>query len=310
MVCRNDLLRVFLGWGKTFMEKEIRSKQITTIQRYLDMDRYEDARIVILSLLEADPTDSYALYYMAAVMLMNDKSTEARSYIQDAMKYGHNKESAFHFLGLTYEKEKNYMEAEQAYLKALEINPSSVMAHAAYGKLMLITGFEEKAMNLLEEAMRLDPENESVNQFLLEFYFAKSDQNNQIRQIQRMMDISSDEVQKLVNLGYYHVLREDAIQAREYYRQAYLLDPTNTELLHILETLDKETHFLFLPNRLVNKIGGPVFVWICYIVILFTLRFLKLDRILVPISIIYLTYVIYTWVIPLIYKWFVKGRMR
>ena len=291
------------------MEQEVRRKHITTIQHYFDIERYEEAVITITSLLEAEPTDPDALYYMAVVLKSKNENTEARFLCQNAMEYGYDKEICLHFIGTTYQNEKNYKEAEQAYLQALEINPSSAETHASYGYLMLLAGFDEKAIMLLEEAMRLDPDSERINQYVLNYFFAKFDQSKQIFQIQHIMDTSGSEEQKLINLGLYHWLREDFKEAREFFKQAFLLDPTNNHLLEFLESLDETTHPLFLPHRFMQKIGGSAVVWIGFMAITFLLSILSLNLLLVVFATTYIIFAIYTWLAPLIYKWFVKGRL-
>lgn len=292
------------------LEQEVKDKHLATIQRYFDMGRYEEAAKFVTALLDADPTDPQALYFMAVVLLSREDYPEARRLCKDALHHGFDKETCLHFIGTTYQYEMKYQEAEQAYLEALEINPNSADLHASYGHLMLLTGFEDKALKLLEEAMKIDPDSDRVNQFVLNFYFAKSDRANQLTHIEHIMETSSSEEQKLVNLAIYHLLLHEEKQAREFFRQAFLLDPTNDYLLHMLEELDESTHPIFWAHRFMNKIGGPAVVWIGFMVIAFLLSMLNQDIILVVFATIYIIFAIYTWIAHLLYKWFVKGRMR
>lgn len=292
------------------MEHDEKMRQLNTIQHYFDMERYEEAVSYISSVLKADPTNAQALYCMAVVMLSRKKYSEARALCEDAIKYGIDEETGLYFLGITYQNEKKYKEAEIAYLRALHINPNSPKIHAAYGELMLLAGFDEKAIALLEEAYRLDPDNEEVNQILLDFFFAKSNKAKQFIQIQRIMETSSSEKQQLINLGLYHLLQDKPKEARKYYVQAFLMDPTNTSLLTTLETLDQATHALFLPHRIIDKIGGPAVLWIGYIVLLIALVNLGFETLTAISMILYLILVIYTWMASSIYKWFVKGKWK
>lgn len=188
------------------------------------------------------------------------------------------------------------------------MNPESGEIHSSYGYMMLKAGFEEKALALLEAALRMDPSSERVNQYVLQYYFAKSAKQEQIHYIQKVMESGSTEMQKLLNLAMFHELKEEDKAAREYYRQAFLLDPTNEYLLYILDKYDKKTHPLFFPERIMKKLGGPAVIWVGFIVITLVLNFLKLYIPLVIFAGIYLVFCVYTWLAPLFYNLLVKGR--
>ncbi|WP_335871120.1 tetratricopeptide repeat protein [Bacillus sp. 2205SS5-2] len=291
------------------MDEMIRNNQVPVIEQYFAMKSYEEAVPYIQLLLGENPNDAAALYFMAVVELSRENFHEVRVLCERAMLNGYDEERCFYVIATTYREEKNYREAENAYLKALEISPHSAEVHASYGYLMFITGYEEKAIRLLEEAMRIDPSSDQVNQYVLLFYFAKSDEENQLARIKQIMETSSSEVQKLVNLAIYHDLRQQPKQAREFARQAFLLDPTSDHLLGVLETLDEQIHPLFLPIRWMQKVGGPAVVWIGFMVMSFILSWLNQDTILLVFVVSYILFCIYTWIAQLLYQRFVKERL-
>lgn len=284
------------------------NKEIAAINHYFSIERYSDAKKHIENLFTLNPNDPTAYYYMAVVYYSQGNMSEAREYCEQALMNGYDEETSFHFIGTTYDNEKKYSEAEEAYLKALEVNPESGEVHASYGYMMLKTGFDQKAMALLETALKLDPTSDRVNQYILQYYFAKSNKQEQLNYIEKVMENGSSEMQKLLNLAIFHELKEEDLQAREYYLQAFLLDPTNEYLLYILDQYDKNTHPLFFPERFMKKLGGPAVVWLIFIILVLTLSFLKLYIPLVIFAGIYITFCVYTWVAPLFYKLFVKGR--
>lgn len=289
-------------------ELDLRNKEIAAINHYFSIERYGEARKHIENLFSLNPNDPHAYYYMAIVYYSEGDMSEAREYCEKALINGYDEETSFHFIGTTYDYEKKYSEAEEFYLKALEVNPESGEVHASYGYMMLKAGHEQKAMALLEAALNLEPDSDRVNQYVLQYYFAKSNKQEQLNYIEKVMETGSSEMQKLLNLALFHELKDEDKEAREYYRQAFLLDPTNEYLLYILDKYDKKTHSLFFPERVMKKLGGPAVIWLGFIILVFVLKYLKLYIPLVIFAGIYVAFCVYTWFAPVLYKLFVKGR--
>ncbi|MFC4409552.1 tetratricopeptide repeat protein [Chungangia koreensis] len=282
--------------------------EISLADHYLEMKRLPEAEIHIINALQLDPSHPEALYTMACILHAKDDYMEARKLCEQALKNGYDQGACYYLIGSTYEEEKNYTEAESAYLKFLKNEPDSGFAHAVYGSIMLTVGQKEKAFALLEEAMRLDPENERVTQEMLHYAFATSDKKNQQVLLQNLMENGSSEIRKLVNLAVYHQLKDENKIAKEYFVQAYLMDPSNEKLLQILEDHDRSTHPIFFYEGPMMKIGGPIVIWLSFIVLLFLFKTLNLVVPLAIVVCVYLAFVVYTWLSAVLYKVFVKGK--
>lgn len=278
------------------------------IQHYFNIGRYEAAAPIIENLLRRDPENSTALFQMAVVEMSREDLPKARELCREALRFGYNEIIGYGFIGSTYQHEGKYKEAEEAFLSALEKDPLNGELIASYGYLMHQAGHDKKALALLDQARELEPYSYRVNQIILLFYFAKADTKKQQEYIQKVMETSADEVQNLINIAMFHELKGEVKDARECYRQAFLLNPEDQNILDLLRHYDSLTHPLFAPHRLVEKIGGPAVVWIGFIVIVLLLKSLDLYIPLIIFGGIYILYAIYSWTAPLLYKWFVKGR--
>jgi tetratricopeptide (TPR) repeat protein len=287
----------------------IKDKETRVIQHFFEMGRYEEAVPSIEKLFELDPFDADAFYYMACVYFSRSDYPTSRKMCEQALYYGYDAAQCYYFIGIIFEEEKNYKEAEKAYLSALELEPENGDVYASYGFLMLKAGFEEKSLSLLEEAKRLAPESERVNQVILDYYFAKSDQQQQMIYIHNLMDSAGSETQKLVNLALFHALKNEDMKAREYFRQAFLLEPTNTNLLEALKEYDGLTHPVFFPQRLIKKAGGPAVFYVGFMVIITLLLFLKQYIVVFPLAALYILVCIYTWITPFLHKRFLNGKI-
>ena len=65
---------------------------------------------------------------------------------------------------------KQYAEAQRAYARAFELDPSSTTAEADLGQAFALAGDSEAAIHYLEDALRKDPVNLSVASLLMDIY--------------------------------------------------------------------------------------------------------------------------------------------
>jgi tetratricopeptide (TPR) repeat protein len=271
-------------------------------EHYFKLERYEQAKEKFLQVLEGSPEDGRTLYRIAFCCFHLHQFEEAHDFCTQALMGGYVQEFTYALLGAIQVSQQEYVEAEDSLLKALSLNPQSAAVIAQYAYLMLRTGHEEKANRLIQEALRIDPQNEVVLHYSFYFQLASGEKEEQQHTIQNYMDSSANEIDKLVKIGISAIHRKNYKEARECFRQAYLLDPTNTSILQQLQTLDRVTHPIFMPNRMIQKIGGPLVVWIAFIVIMFVLSSLHLDVVQTVVGGLYLLFCIYSWCASSIYK--------
>ncbi|MDF2531652.1 MAG: Tetratricopeptide repeat [Clostridia bacterium] len=265
---------------------------------YFDIQRYEQALDALYIVLSEAPNDGFALYLAAYCHYYLDNYKEAADYCVESMQQGFGMLECNYLLGRIYMDNDELVKAEQSYIEVLRNNPQHGPALAAYGMLMLKTGHEKKAKELMEEAMRVDPEDTVVLHYKFMYYLFKNKKSEQIIVLQRFINSTGNEVAKLINMGIYNMHNKNYKAARENYRQAFLLNPTDKNLLEILKELDRECNILYLPQRFINKVG-PAVLWISFIALYFVLGLLKLYNIRMVVVMAYLILVLYSWVLVL-----------
>jgi len=285
---------------------QIYDKAMMEVNHYLDMGRAEQALEKGMKLLSHYPENGFLLYKIARCHYLLDQYEQAIHFTREALRVGFAEEYCYFLLGVTYLESGKYVESEEAFLHALRHNPGDADSLAAYGYLMLLTGHEDKADRLLEEALRIDPENSNVLHYQLMFSVAKEKFDEQDQFLEQYVQVADSEKNKLIHMGMTELSRKNFKQAREYYRQAFLMDPTDARILEILKDLDEATHFLFFPQRLIMKLGGPIPVWLGFIVLMFVLNWLDWGVAASIIAPVYLVLVILSWTTPLIYKIWMK----
>lgn len=278
------------------------------IMHYLDIGRTEQALDKLHHLLSDHPRDSYLFFLSARCHYLLDQYDQAIRFCREALELHYFHEECYFLMGIALMENEQLVEAEEALLQTLSLQPEHAEALAAYGYLMLKTGHEEKACRLLQEALRLEPENSVVLHYQFLFFTAKNQESEQAHYLEQFIHSSDSEVEKLLHLGMMELSRENYKEARELYRQAFLLDPTNKQILEILQELDQATHVLYFPQRVIAKLGGPIPVWIGFLVLLFALRSADLESVAGIVSILYFILVIASWTTPFLYKAWLKWR--
>ncbi|MCP4152842.1 MAG: tetratricopeptide repeat protein [bacterium] len=269
---------------------------------YLSINRIESADNLLRQLLAHNPEEGVLHYLLAQCQFASDEYDDALSSCREALQNGYSNEDCALLTGKIYTETGDAAQSETAFLEALSINPENAESLAAYGFLMMKSGFEKKAQKLMEEAMRLDPEDESVLNYCFYFQLAKNNPDEQLSILKKQLLSSSSEINNALNIGMRAYYMEDYKSAEENFRQAFLLDPTNEDLLELLVDTAKQAHPIYLPQRLIMKMGGVPVLWLAMVGILFLLFYLHLEKAAVTFLVFYLVLVVYTWVTPLLYK--------
>lgn len=285
-------------------------KNIQEILHYITIKRYNLAKDKIFSGLSEYPNDGMLLYLMSLCSFRLDKYDEALDYCKQALENNYGVVECYELLGRINAALGKYDKAEEYYLEALSINPQSAKIIACYALIMLRTGFKEKGIKLLEEARRINPDDKDVLNASFYYYLITKKKRERLKVLERYLDVSDDEISKLARVGLNDLYLGNYKSAKENFRQAFVLEPTNNNLLLTIQQLEIKTNLFFLPLRLVNKVGGPAVIWIVFILCVIILSCCKIDRVLMPIVLVYILFAVYTWIASAIFKIVFRRRKK
>jgi tetratricopeptide (TPR) repeat protein len=288
------------------MSSDFEVNDLAIVQHYFEIGHYKKAEELMLKLLENSPENPQYLYFMSNIQFNVGNMDLAEEFCLESLGSGAFDEQGYYLLGLINIERKNYVEAEKNLLDSLHINPENPRVLARYGYLMLLTGYDQKAEKLILEALRVDPDDPVVLEISFQYYLVKNKKEQQLQFLHKYIQHSNNEIGKLAKIGLTELLQNNYKGARESFVQAFLLDPTDMDLLSAIQEIDKDYHPIFLPQRIIRKIGGPVIIWIGFIVSLFVLKLLDLLNLAIVLAVIYILICIYTWITPFIYKYFFK----
>jgi tetratricopeptide (TPR) repeat protein len=268
------------------------------IDHYLQMGRYLQAAQMLQQAMRDEPEQALHAYRLGYCWYRLDRYEEAEAELVRALQLGFDAGKVHALLGHLYMETKRWIESEQAYLEALRHDPNDAAVHAAYAYLMKKTGHAKKAEQLMKTALRLGPDDEEVVRFRHLLGLASDNRKEQLAALERYLQVADNDVSKHIQLGLQAYYRKRMRTAREHFRQAFVLDPND---------MDRVSHVLLAPLRLIDKMGGPAVFWVAAIGSTLLMRSLGWSRVSMVIGFVYMAFVIYSWLavplVKLIMKW-------
>ena len=124
---------------------------------YISQGKYRDAlgELKIAIQLKPDYSDAYLNIGLAYDKIGNME--EADRYYRLALTYNPQEWQAYHNIGLLYNKKKQYMIASDYIKKAIKINPQYALLHTDLGVMYYFAGKKQEAQQAFLQALALDP---------------------------------------------------------------------------------------------------------------------------------------------------------
>ncbi len=207
------------------------SAQVKKASNYASMEDYENAEILLKSLALEAPENYQVLLDLGDVLRMQDKSEEAIRYYEEAIEKMPEDASQrwvlYYALGVAYESNKQWSQAEQNLTKALELSQNNylVLNYLGYSWLkqgknieqafgMIVDaynqlptdghitdslgwafyqlGMYDKSIEYLEKAAELEPANALINDHLGNAYWQGGRKNEARFQWQHALTLEDD----------------------------------------------------------------------------------------------------------------------
>lgn len=287
---------------------EQQSISIEMIEHYYEIKRYEQVVKLIKNTMDEHIENSRIWYMLGFSNYQLSSYKEAEEQLIESVRLGMVRVPVLFILGHVYMETEQYQKAEDAFLEGLRLDPNHAEIHASYAYLMKKTGHRSKAKMLIQKALELEPGNAHVLRFYFRLEGITSEKNKQMQVLEQYMNSGDSELTKLIQLGIHASLHKKTKEAREYFRQAFLLKPDDPYLLSVMEEMEIQNHPLLAPLRLVDRIGGAIVIMIIAIGIYILLNLLGLDEIAVMWGLAYLVFVIYSWTAQLLVRILWKRR--
>lgn len=283
--------------------------ELQRVDHLLEMGRTQAARERLGALLRQDPTDVEVLVRLARADHLDDAEQQALEHVEGALGADPTHEGARFLRASILTELKRHAEAEEMLLDLLRENPRDADYLAAYARVMLLSLELEKAGRLAQEAIRVEPENQSA--LLVHGVIASVRGRNEEAEtsLAKLMADDPESLQVLWLL--FHML----VEARRYReaervgQQLLRLDPGNEDVVEALVELRVATHWAAWPLYPLLRWGwaASAALWVLAVV---GGRYLVGWNPAVGITVLttYLLLVVYSWTYQPIFKRWVRGR--
>ncbi len=106
------------------------------------------------------PEEKKAKFYgKARDFYARGDTVKARLEVKNAIQIDPKFADAYHLLGLIEQKDGNFKGAFGAFSKAIELNPELAAAHVEVGRLHLLSGAPDKALEKAQAVLAREPAN-------------------------------------------------------------------------------------------------------------------------------------------------------
>lgn len=278
------------------------------IDRLIEVGRHADADRLLAAAFAERPKDPDLHWLAARAALGRDDPAGAQDHLDQALASDpHHFGARFLSFAVAFDDER-FVEAEAIVTGLIREYPADAELIAWYAQLMLKTLNLEKARALVDEAFARDPQDRvarRVDVLLLAIEGRAEDAGIRLEELIRG---DPESLATARTLFLVLVERGRHREALEVGRQLLRVDPANADLVEALAELRAETHWIAIPAYPMRRFGwvGAAAVWGFGVLgarataswsTAWALTFL----------VVYLGYIVYTWVYPpLLKRWLLR----
>lgn len=284
--------------------------KLVEAEHLASINRFERSNTLLYEVLSEDPNNGNVLTMIGSNFYQLSEYEKAKEFILNGLAQGNQIEASHCLLGLIHMELNELVQSEKHFLESLRLNPQNPRTLARYASLMLRTNHAEKGKRLLEEARRIDPEDEAVLQYWYDYSHLLEDLELQQDMLSDIVSSDEDEYTKLLNITRHHLAKENYREAYKAARDAFTMNPHEESVLKLLKELKILNSPFMWPIHLISKVGGPLVIWGALIAIMILLNALKLETLMIYVLYPYLAFCIYSWIAPPVIRKFYSLRYR
>lgn len=284
-------------------------REVQQLRELASRHRFGQMREVLKQALPLEPDNPDLLYYAAQVDWMEDKDEEALATITRMVELYPDSYAGRLLLFNILDTLGRRSEAEAVIIEMLREYPEDGSLYAAYSILMLKTMQVEKAGELASRAISLTPEDsQALTASVLHELITnpgESARNKLADLVSHDPDAANTALTMVAVLVDQNQLKQALPIAQEVLRQ----NPDSEDIVDLVVALKADTHWSMAPLRPIQKWGwgASVGLWFGIIILLRALEGTPVESFARPVSLVFLAFVIYSWVWPPIIKRWVRG---
>ncbi len=225
---------------------------------YKDMKNYEDAIDAFESVISVNPDDVLAYNHLGSIYFEQKAYTKSINTFTRGLQVDPNHPILNYNLARCYEAAKNYPDAVRCYENALKTRPGWADAIRDFSELLIKCQFTKQAQILVEQSIKLNPNDVDLLCILGRIYLNQFDYDNATKTFKKANKLRGSDVIILMGLSEALEKNEKISQALETAIEAMDISPENKDVrkryvhallssqryakaLEVLKSLDEET---------------------------------------------------------------------
>lgn len=183
------------------------------------------AENICREILDVQPNNMDALYFLAEICYSSQKYDLAIEYIKNVLQYNPANAEAYNNLGLIYQEKEQFNEAVEYYEKALQLNPNLPDSYLNLGFVLQKTGRIDEGIIYYKKALKFNPNDTNVYYNLGIAFQEKGQLGEAIQYYQKALELNPNDADIYCNLGFALQENRQPDEAIKYYQKALQLNP-------------------------------------------------------------------------------------
>ena len=275
------------------------------IDRLIEVGRYAEARQRVFDALLTQPEDLELQISAARLETLDGDLDKAREHLKEVLCQSPSHFSARYLLYHIEVDSGRAAEAEQILVGLIRDYPEEADLFATYADLMLETLHLDKARNLVDEALRLDPECRSARISDVTLSAVEGQQQRADLQLADLIAEDPDAQDVILSLIQTLIDQSRPDEALRLSQELLRVQPDNVALVDLIVLLRAQGHVLGWPLRPLFRFGWAASgaLWLGAVLAINFMRRTEATWAL-PFAGAYLLFVIYSWAyIPIMTRW-------
>ena len=178
-----------------------------------------------------NPNDIFALSAYAFTLNRLKKQDEALKALKKALKIDPNDLQVLTIMGSIYDARKDWKKVDETYKRALRIDSSNPLALNNYAYSLASRGEKlNEALEMVNEALEIDPENPSYLDTKGWIYFKKKEYEKAKKYIEMANELDQDNAEIMEHLGDIYFKLDNKDKAITFWKKASSLIDDNSEI--------------------------------------------------------------------------------
>lgn len=279
------------------------------IQHLIDINRYAQAKQLTQTCLIESPSDPTLYYFLSFIYLLEDDHESGIESAEAGLASEPKDEDLRHVLFQHLYGLKQFADSELIIIDLIHDNPRNSVYLADYAELMLFTFHIQKARELANEALRIDPTCKSAKLIDVLIDITRGNLDNSEQTLQKLIanDPEGEQVLRLLLVQLVEKKRYEG--ALVLTQQLLRRNPLDAELIDLIIDLRAMTHWSAIPLWPMRKLGlmGTFLLWISFVTLVIIERYVQWPNFIYVVY-AYLGYCLFSWIHEPIVRRIIKAR--